>query len=306
MSKQKKYLILINLFRNIVSYLKIIKKLYFSIINDISYFFLSKKRKKSFTDNFNELKNLLIKNENFGFLRFSDGELFIIDNQKLEISNNYAKLENKLIGITNYSKEETKFFDPNLHQFYREKLIESLIFKKKNYFKGVPCTCCNGRYYTNLVKSYDAIDSQCTYSNLLMNGNYSSFIEEFVDIFKKKKVIFIVSKYANLKDLPFEIVKHFTIGPNCLINDYDLLNEIDEYIHKNKIKDHLFLFAASSLSNLLIHKLFRKYEDNTYIDIGSSLNPYLGLEGWKYSRGYLKEYWFKEKPYIHLNKKCYF
>ena len=128
MSKQKKYLILINLFKNIVSYLKTIKKLYFSIINDISYFFLSKKRKKSFTNNFNELKNLLIKNQNFGFLRFSDGELFIIDNQKLEISNNYAKLDNKLIGITNYSKEETKIFDPNLHQFYRKKLIESLIF----------------------------------------------------------------------------------------------------------------------------------------------------------------------------------
>ena len=33
---------------------------------------------------------------------------------------------------------------------------------------------------------------------------------------------------------------------------------------------------------------------NTYIDIGSTLNPMLKMEGWKGSRAYLREYWLND------------
>ena len=32
-------------------------------------------------------------------------------------------------------------------------------------------------------------------------------------------------------------------------------------------------------------------ENKKILDIGSCLNPLLGLEGWKYTRGYLTHYW---------------
>jgi hypothetical protein len=35
------------------------------------------------------------------------------------------------------------------------------------------------------------------------------------------------------------------------------------------------------------------------------LNPYCDMQGWKVSRGYLKEFWLKEKPQFYLNKNCY-
>jgi hypothetical protein len=33
-----------------------------------------------------------------------------------------------------------------------------------------------------------------------------------------------------------------------------------------------------------------EHPKNTYIDIGSSLNPWMGLEGWMYSRAYLQHW----------------
>ena len=46
-----------------------------------------------------------------------------------------------------------------------------------------------------------------------------------------------------------------------------------EWISQNDIRDHVFLFAASSLSNMIIHEGYKDFPNNTYMDIGSSLNP---------------------------------
>ena len=58
-------------------------------------------------------------------------------------------------------------------------------------------------------------------------------------------------------------------------------------------ENHLFLFSAGSLSNLLCHELYSTYPSNTYIDIGSSLNPFMGFP---LDRRYLRQYW------IHSNE----
>ena len=49
-----------------------------------------------------------------------------------------------------------------------------------------------------------------------------------------------------------KVNKKFDIGKNCFINDYYLVNKVKNYINKNKIKNYVFLFSASSLSNVLI------------------------------------------------------
>ena len=77
-----------------------------------------------------------------------------------------------------------------------------------------------------------------------------------------------------------------------MINDYPLVEEIKQYIDKNNIKDALFLFSAATLSNFLCYELFKDFESNKYLDIGSTLGPLLGLEGWKNSRSYLLSYWY--------------
>ena len=108
-----------------------------------------------------------------------------------------------------------------------------------------------------------------------------------------------------MSNLPFKIEKFFSVGKNCIINDYNLIEKTKIYVKNNNISDNIFLISASTLSNFLIHELYKSFPNNTYIDIGSSLNPIFKLEGWKESRRYLQEYWLNEKPKMALSKKCY-
>ena len=113
--------------------------------------------------------------------------------------------------------------------------------------------------------------------------------------------IIIVNENAELNMLPFygNIKEVFRIGSNCLINNLNLKDEIPHYINKNKIKNSLFLFSASSLSNVVIHHCYLANPENIYFDIGSTLNPLMkGMEGWKYNRDYLKNYWMNGKSQI--------
>ena len=80
-----------------------------------------------------------------------------------------------------------------------------------------------------------------------------------------------------------------------MINDYHMVDTIKEYIATNNIKDHIVLCSAASLSNFIIHDCFIDNNKNTFLDIGSCLNPLLDLEGWKHTRGYLTHYWLNSK-----------
>ena len=111
---------------------------------------------------------------------------------------------------------------------------------------------------------------------------------------KNYEVVYVCNKKANLDEFPLNLKKDFRIGSNCHVNDTVLISEMSKWVKENNVKDHLFLFSAASLSNLLIYELYKQFPNNTYMDIGSTLNPMLGLDGWKGSRGYLRGYWLNE------------
>jgi hypothetical protein len=258
---------------------------------------------KTFRGDFDLLKNKLINNEHFGFSRFSDGEMVVLQNKRLELNENHYIVGNQT-GSGYYNKEEQKKFDPKEHQFYRNKLIESIQFKKENYYKGISCRCCVGQENFDFQVDISGGDnSDLTWANLWNNGNYKSFLTEILPIFKDKKIIIIINESANLNKLPFFVEKDFRVGTNCFINNYDLIEQVKQYITDNKIKNHVFLISAASLSNLLVHQLFQFNCENTYIDIGSTINPIVEMEGWKGSRSYLREYWLNESKNA-LNKIC--
>ena len=83
-----------------------------------------------------------------------------------------------------------------------------------------------------------------------------------------------------------------------MVNDYHLIEEMKRYISDNNIKDHIFLFSAATLSNFLIYELYKDFDQNQYIDIGSSLSPLLGLQGWRGTRVYLRCHWEGEQNSI--------
>ena len=253
-----------------------------------------KELQKNFSGEFNKLLNKLKKGENFAFSRFSDGELFMLQGKKVVLAkDHYITGDEKGHGI--YPEEEQKNFDPEEHEFHRDRLIDAFQFRKKNYFKGVSGKVDVGekdfKWQLNLYGHGDR--EHLTFSNVFINNNYPRFLNEFVPLLKKRPIIFVVNKKADLSKLlfnDFDIVKDFRIGSNCIVNDYHLVEEIKSYIKDNNIKDHVILCSASALSNYIVHQCYDDCNKNTYIDIGISLSPWLGLDGWKYSRAYLQHW----------------
>jgi hypothetical protein len=258
---------------------------------------------KTFNGDFNKIKSHLLNGTNFSFTRFSDGELFVLQNKRLELNEDHYIIGDQRGGGW-YNKEEQKTFIPGEHEFYRKKLEESLACNLPKFYRGI-CTRPDVDLDTfNWMVDLGGGDSETlTWSNLFINGNYEKFINEIVPIFKTKKVILVVNESANINKLPFKVEKDFRVGTNCFINNYGLIDEIKTYITENNIKNHLILVSAASLSNLIIHELHKLNTNNTYLEIGSTLNPIMDMEGWKGSRGYLREFWLGQGRH-HLNMEC--
>jgi hypothetical protein len=118
-------------------------------------------------------------------------------------------------------------------------------------------------------------------------------------LFNNFKTVFICNKRAELSVLPF-VVKDFRVGYNAMVNDYGLIETIKHWIDDNKIEGYLFLFSASSFSKMAIHQLYEHCDRNTYIDAGTTLNPFVKLS---LDRTYLRQFWLGEKG-GDLNKIC--
>ncbi len=140
-------------------------------------------------------------------------------------------------------------------------------------------------YFENSV---DKNEDHLTWANIWVNGNFPLFTQHMVPEFQNHNIVYIVNEKADLRGLPFykKIKKDFRVGHNCFVNNYPMIEEIKTWIRENNIENHVFLFSAADLSNLMIHQLFDEFDKNTYINIGTCLNTMLG-SAIKGRRGYL-------------------
>lgn len=254
---------------------------------------------KTFREDFFKFKQKLIDKQHFALARYSDGEMYILQNIELVLDKNLIKIGNNTQGGP-YKPIDYKHFNPTEHSFYQQKLVESFKHRQFNYYKGISCSCCVGKSdFDWQIDLHGGDDESLTWANIWVNGNYALFIEEVFPILMWQKCVFVGNEHADISNLSF-IVNDFRVGYNAMINDYNKIEVISKWIGDNNIKNHTFLFSASTFSNLAIYQLFSKYPDNTYIDIGTCLNKFINLP---IDRSYLDGYWNK-KPSATLNKIC--
>jgi len=270
---------------------------------------------KNFREDLNKFTEKLRVGEHFSFSRFSDGEARVLQDKKLVLTEDKITIgSHQNDRADKLSINEQKEYDPDKHQWVREKLLESLQFKKDGYYKGLSCKCClsgaHGMTPTEEVEWFielsglDAHDEHLTWSNLWLNGNYGHFLEHMLPYFFNYDIVMVVNEKAVIEKLPFKrnIIKDFRVGYNCMVNDYDLVDKIKVWIDKTKTEDTLFLFSAGSLSNFLAHQLYEFNDKNTYIDIGSSLNPFMQFP---LDRRYLRQFWAgSREPIMDIQKIC--
>lgn len=223
---------------------------------------------KDFTQEIYNLFNIFKKGHPFSFSKYADGEWAIMTDDYL----NNREFE--------YQKSTPIFF--------KEKLIESIKYKDPNYYIGTCCPCCNGSRSFQMRKFSCQDEEQMTFANIFVNSNYPIYKETFLKEYSKYDVHLIANSQSKIQNLPFKIEKFYPIGFSAWVNNYSLIEEIKQYNLSNK----LFLFCAGPFGNILAHQLYQSNKNNIYLDIGSTLNPWLQSEGFKrdyYNNGYFSE-----------------
>jgi hypothetical protein len=251
---------------------------------------------KIFSEEFDKFKGMLEGGVNFAFTRFSDGELFIMQNKEVQLAEQHF-ITGDTQGFGIYPPEEQKHFVPEEHAFYKDKLVEAFQYKHESYYIGLSSRKDVGdedfEWQLDLRGSKD--ETKLTFANVLINNNYKRYVTEVVPMFNDRDILFVANERADFSRLPFKrnIRKDFRIGSNCMINDYGKVEEVKSYIEDNNIEDHIILCGAASLSNYITHECFKDNQRNTFLDIGSTLNPLLGkgMNGWVHTRGYLTSFW---------------
>lgn len=228
---------------------------------------------KNFEDDFYKFLSKIKLNKYFSLSRWGDGELSILDGKFIDLR----------------EKGDGEFrFDPNLDEYteLRKKLFLSYNYNDDDYYIGIACPCCVGNEKFQYMKEKSNQDDEhLTWANLFVNGNYSKTVNEFIPELNNHIVNLVVNKNSKLNNLPFNINKVWYIDKDAWKDNYYLIDEIKKYIFDNNVKNEIFLFAAGPLANILTYELWVFCsKNNTYIDIGSILDPYLQL---KLTRGYL-------------------
>ena len=233
-------------------------------INDLQYLFDLLKAKKPFT-----------------FIRFSDGETEILNNNYLEISENGTKYRGQSFE-NSYPSHDYKFFDPIRDVLFRDELLESAKYISDFYFKGVSGAhnIESGDSLNNdqklLIDYNKGFLTNLTFSDLLINSNYLKFrkcVDGILDTFSSGYVV------ANFQSKLIGPLREFELLaiPNLVFQEYYKLLENHLLILKDVPANSIILSSASSYSNILGHKLHKIRPDLFFIDIGTALNDYLSL-----------------------------
>ena len=216
--------------------------------------------KNSFREDIEFLFEKLSSGQKFSFSKYADGEFAILANQNITNVDNWT-------------------FDNEKHKHVRDELIKSFKFIDDEYYVGVSCKCCQPEAHVNWMREQSG-QKNLTWANIFVNSNYPYFKEKFIPEFKNHDVILFAREDARFDELPFEIEDFIPITSEAMIDDFDL---VDEFPIEN-FRRKLFLFCAGPLGNMLAAKFWEKNKSNTYLDIGSTLNPYLT----ETNRGYLR------------------
>jgi len=213
----------------------------------------------------------------FTFVRFSDGEIEILRNRKLIIAGGVTEFRGKIFS-NQFPEFDQKRFEPSESKDLRRDLLASAMFRDVAYFKGIPTkhnNALNDREF--MLRLNGGFSPQMTFSDLFLNSNFL--------LTRSKFFPFLVSSFEDL----------FVIGNwRCTLKDYlqkgELVEIPDDFFSSYKqtldsvlaaLQDAperaLILSSASSLSNIVGHRLRVSRPDLTFLDIGTLLNDLLGL-----------------------------
>lgn len=231
---------------------------------------------KLFDTEIEKFYSMLISGEHFSLARFGDGEMIAL--RKETIASGYGE------WMTNGPEPQ--------YEVARSLLEKSFTYVHPNYYVGIVCPCCQGQVNFQTMKDISGQpEDNLTFANIFVNSNYNFFVENFIPAFKARDIVLVAHESSQVKNLPFS-GELYPIKYNAWIENLNLIEEIKNRNFSNK----LILLACGPLGKILAQSLWEDNQCNTYLDIGSTLHPWLGSD--INIRGYYQPGSF------HSNLKC--
>jgi len=226
---------------------------------------------EKFQDDFKYFWSLIDKGENFAFARYADGEVMLMQGSAVNHLTQ-ASIVDKWeapIGLTKVGED----------------LLSTLNHTEANYYYAISAPTDKVSDFTFLKNAI--ISDKITFVNLWINGNYQNSIEKYKTL--KRPVNLICNYKAKKEKFPFEI-KSLTPFPNNCVEFWKTSG--GEFIESlllehGNAQNELFLISCGPISEIIIHKLYENNPNNTYIDVGSSIDEFI--------HGY------KTRPYMDKN-----
>ena len=228
---------------------------------------------EKFNVDFEKFWFMIEKGENFTFTRYADGEVMLMNGNAIG-SVTQASIVDKWsapLGLTKVGKD----------------LLGTLNHTEDNYYYAISSVTDNIGDYNFLKSNIKQKDENITFVNLWINYNYQKTIEKYNLL--KRPVHLICNYKAKKENFPF-IVSSITPFPNDCINFWENNNKyfMDELLEKFKDKvNELFFISCGPVSEIIIHNLYTNNPNNSYIDVGSSIDEFV--------HGY------KTRPYMDKN-----
>lgn len=223
------------------------------------------------------LLSLVRNREPFTFVRFSDGEIEVIRNRSMSISNGVTEFRGRFFK-NNFPEYDQKKFVPERCQDLRSDLISSAIYRADFYFKGIPTSHNNAVIDREfMLRLNGGFSTEMTFSDLFMNCNFilarDNFFPSIVGEFDN--VIVVGNWRCELHGylMNAELIQI----PDDIFSSYQKTLASVQTALQVAPKNSLILSSASSLSNVIGHQLRISRPDLTFIDIGTALNDLLGL-----------------------------
>lgn len=201
---------------------------------------------------YDDIVESIITNNAFAFTRWGDGEWL------------------------NIRKAPGGNCDGNLYYHDLADELKSIVETKQDYILGSQDKQWNLPSDVDNYPDQDWIDA-----DVFHKASMDSRIFLLGEALQTREVVYIGN--IDLKRLPF--INEFIEIPqnNVWLEREDLYKKIESKIEKDKHK--VFCFSAGMATNVFIDKLWHANPTQTYIDVGSVFDPYVG----KHTRSYHKQ-----------------
>lgn len=218
---------------------------------------------------------LLRNGKPFTYIRFSDGESEVLHGGELRLGRGKTRFQGRTF-TNSFAEWDTKTFIPEEHVELRSDLIRSALYFEPYFFKGIATSSNNRRAERFMMERWNkSTVSTLTFADLLVNENYPLFLAEFLPsvLESPKPLVVICNASARFEAAPAQIIH----VPSDFFLDYK--ETLDATLTKltECARGSIVLSSASSLSNILGHRLKLKRPDITFLDVGTSINHLLGF-----------------------------